>query len=156
MGAFLLFLTNLVGIIISADVIFLWQSYGSWKRSIWTLFLLVISMIVISFPLSSSFQEMIMDNRIRHALNEFDRLYNPGIKGYIKSVEVELEGDAVLVVVDIVREPLRRDETNLQERLEFIRDFISKKVDKPIHLKFRVLPVDISDYGVLAPSTEAN
>ncbi len=156
MGAFLLFLTNLVGIIISADVIFLWQSYGSWKRSIWTLFLLVISMIVISFPLSSSFQEMVMDNRIRHALAEFDRLYNPGIKGYINSVEVELEGDAALVLVDIVREPLRSDEINLQERLEFIRDFISKKVDKPIHLKFRVLPVEILDYEVLAPATEAN
>ncbi len=156
MGAFLLFLTNLVGIIISADVIFLWQSYGSWKRSIWTLFLLVISMIVISFPLSSSFQKMIIDNRIRHALNEFDRRYNPGIKGYIQSVKVEFEGDAVLVVVNIVREPLRRDETNIQERLESIRDFISKKVAKPVHLKVRVLPVDIFDYEVDAPAGESN
>ena len=156
MGAFLLFLTNLVGIIISADVIFLWQSYGSWKKSIWTLFLLVISMIVISFPLSSSFQKLIIDNRIRHALNEFDRLYNPGIKGYIKSVKVKLEGDAVFVLVDVVREPLRGDEINPQARLEFIRDFIAQKVDKPVHLKVRVLPIDFFDYEILAPGTETN
>ena len=40
-GAFVLFLTNLVGIIISADLIFLGQSYGSWKKAIWSLFILI-------------------------------------------------------------------------------------------------------------------
>ena len=154
-GAFILFFTNLVGIIISAKLIFLWKSYGSWKKAIWALFFLVISIIVISLPLNLSFQEMIIENRINHAIDEFDRRYSRGIKGFVDSIEVELEGDTVLVLISIIREPLRPDENNPQERLEFVRDFLSEQVGKPIHLKIRVLPVEILDYEVAAPSKDA-
>ena len=47
------------------------------------------------------------------------------------------------------------DENNPQERLEFVRDFLSEQVGKPIHLKIRVLPVEILDYEVAAPSKDA-
>ena len=156
-GSFLLFLTNLVGIIISADLIFLWQSYGSWKKAIWAFFLLVTSMIVITLPLSKSFQEMIVENQIRHALSEYRRVYSTGIKGDITSVEVELEENELLVLVTAFREPLRSDEIeDLPARLEFIQQFLADKIDKPIHLKVRVLPIEILDYEVAAPSTENN
>ncbi|MGB5709811.1 MAG: TIGR00341 family protein [Waterburya sp.] len=155
-GAFILFLTNLIGIIISADFIFVWQSYGSWKKAIWSLFFLVVSMIAISLPLYDSFEEMIIDNRIRYALDEFDRRYSTRIKGFISSVEVELEGNEVLVLVNIVREPRRLDEIKPRKKLELIQKFLSEKIDKPVHLKVRVLPVDIWDYEIAAPSTENN
>ena len=155
-GAFLLFLTNLVGIIISADLIFLWQSYGSWKKAIWTLFFLVTSMIIIALPLSKSFQEMILENRIRHALSEFSRLYSTGIKGAITSVEVELEGDKILVLVNAIREPQRVNELDPQQRLEFIQQFLAERMDKPVHLKVRILPIEILDYEVTAPIKEKN
>ena len=111
-------------------------------------------MIVISWPLKLSFQEMIIENRINHAIDEFDRRHSRGIKGFVDSVEVELEGDTVLVVISLVREPLRVNETNPQERLEFVRDFLSEQVGKPIHLKIRVLPVEILDYEVPALSNK--
>ena len=155
-GAFILFLTNLVGIIISADIIFLWQSYGSWRKAIGALSILVLSMIFISLPLSSSFQEMIAENRVRHALKQYSRIYSTDIKGYITSIKVDLREDELLVEVNVVREPERFNEIDPQKKLKFIQAFISEKVGKPVHLKVRVLPVEIIDYEVDAPATKGN
>ena len=155
-GAFILFLTNLVGIIISADIIFLWQSYGSWRKAIGSLSILVLSMIFISLPLHSSFQKMIAENRVRHALKQYSRLHRTDIKGYITSIKVDLQDDELLVEVNVVREPERFNEINPQKKLKFIQAFLSEKVGKPVHLKVRVLPVEIIDYEVDAPATENN
>ena len=155
-GGFLFFLTNLVSIIVSADLIFLWQSYGNWKKAIGTLLLLVTSMVFISFPLNSSFKKMIMDNRIRHALSEYSRIYSVKNKGFINSIKVDLLDDELLVEISVVQEPERFSEINPQKKLKFIQAFLSEKMRKPVHLKVRVLPIDIIDYEVAPISTEAN
>ena len=155
-GAFMLFLTNLVGIIISADIIFLWQSYGSWRKAIGSLSILILSMIIISLPLNLSFQEMIAENRVRHAISEYRRIFSTDIKGYITSIKVDLQDDELLVEIGIVREPTKSNEIAPQKTLQFLQAFISEKVGKPVHLKIRVLPVEIIDYEVDAPATESD
>ena len=65
-GSFMLFLTNLVGIILTASVVFLFESYGSWKKATASLFGLLASLIMITLPLNFSFREMIIENQIRH------------------------------------------------------------------------------------------
>lgn len=155
-GAFILFLTNLIGIIISADIIFLWQSYGSWRKAMGSFSILILSMIFISLPLNLSFQKMIAENRVRHALLEYSRVYNTDIKGFISSVKVELEDEELLVEVGVVREPERFNEIDTQKKLKFIQAFLAEKVDKPVHLKVRVLPIEIIDYEVDAPALESN
>ncbi len=155
-GSFILFLTNLIGIIISADIIFLWQSYGSWKKAMGSFSVLLLSMVVISLPLSHAFQEMIAENRVRHALKRYSRIYGSGIKGDITSVRVDLQDDELLVEVNVVREPQRLNEIDPQKKLKFIQAFISEQVGKPVHLKMRVLPVKIIDYEVDAPVKKEN
>ena len=154
LGAFILFLTNLIGIIISADIIFLWQSYGSWKKAMGSFSVLLLSMIFISLPLSFSFKEMIAENRVRHALSEYSRIYSTDIKGYITSIKVDLQEDELLVEVNVVREPERFEEIDPQKKLKFIQAFLSEKIGQPVHLKVRVLPVEIIDYEVDVPATE--
>lgn len=153
LGAFILFLTNLIGIIISADIIFLWQSYGSWKKAMGSFSVLLLSMIFISLPLNLSFQKMIAENRVRHAISEYSRIYSTDVKGFISSVSVDLEDEEILVEIGVVREPGIFNDIDTQKRLKFIQAFISEKVRKPVHLKVRVLPVEIIDYEVSAPST---
>ncbi|MGK7894210.1 MAG: TIGR00341 family protein [Xenococcus sp. (in: cyanobacteria)] len=155
-GAFILFLTNLIGIIISADIIFLWQSYGSWKKAMGSFSVLLLSMVFISLPLSFSFQEMIAENRVRHALKQYSRIYSSDVRGYITSIKVDLQDDELLVEVNVVREPEIFNEIDPQKKLKFIQAFISEKVGKPVHLKVRVLPVEIIDYEVDAPVVEGN
>ena len=156
-GAFVLFLTNLVGIIISADLVFLWQSYGSCKKAIWSLLVLVIGLVAISLPLNYSYQEMIAENRVRYALSEFRRRYSYGMESFITSIDVELEAGEVLVLVNVIQEPRSLDRLeDPQARLEFIQRFISEKIGRPVHLKVRVFPIEILDYEVPVPATEDN
>ena len=151
-GAFVLFLTNLVGIIISADLVFLWQSYGSWKKAIWSLLFLIIGMITVSLPLNYSYQEMIVENRVRYALSEYRRSFSTEIESLITSVKVDLEGDQVVVLVNVIQKPpSTKNTSNPQERLEFIQQFLSDKIGKPVNLKIRVFPIEIIDYEVAAP-----
>ena len=117
-------------------------------------FILIIGLIAISLPLNYSFQEMITENRMRYALSEFSRNQSDGIKSFITSVEVELEKDEVLVLINIIQEPKNLNQIyDAQERLKFIQQFLLEKIDKPVHLKIRVFPIDIIDYEVAAPST---
>ena len=155
-GAFVLFLTNLVGIILSAALVFLLQSYGSWKKAIWGLFFLGASMIAITSPLNFTFREMIAENQIRHALYQYDIRYSPEGEIYISSIEVRLEEDELFVIVDVIDTPERISRGNLKKRLEFARKTLSEIVGEPIHLRVRYLPVNILDYEISAPSTEDN
>ncbi len=155
-GSFMLFLTNLVGIIISAELVFLFQSYGSWKKGIWGLLILVLSIIPISFPLDFSFQKMIADNQINHALYKYNRLYDNRVQSKITAVEVDIKKPGELsVLVDVIREPngiLESNEAEVKQGLEFVRQFLSQEVGKPVHLRVRVFPVEILDYQVSPPS----
>ena len=147
-GAFILFLTNLLGIILSAALVFLWQSYGNWKKAIWGLALLVASMSAITFPLNFSFREMIAENKIRHALYEHDIRYSPEGEIYISSIEVKLENKELFVIIDVIDTPERITRGNLKERLEFARTQISEIVGEQVHLKVRYLPVNILEYEI--------
>lgn len=155
-GAFVLFLTNLVGIILSAALVFLFQSYGSWKKAIGGLILLVASMIAITLPLNFSFREMIAENQIRHLLYQYDIRYSPEGKVYISSIEVRREEDQLFVILDVIDTPKRIAQKDLRERLEVARKTLSETVEEPIHLKVRYLPVNIIDYEIPASSTEGN
>jgi uncharacterized hydrophobic protein (TIGR00271 family) len=155
-GAFILFLTNLFGIILSAVLVFAAQSYGSWRKAMWGLFLLLASVIMIALPLNFSFREMIAENKIRHVLSQYDIRYSQEGKVYISAVEVRVQEDELWVILDVINTPERLAQKDLKERLELIRKYLSKIVGEPVHLRVRYLPVGILDYEISAPSTENN
>ncbi len=159
-GSFVLFLTNLVGIITSAELVFLFQSYGSWKKGIWGLLILALSIIPISVPLGFSFQKMIADNQINHALLKYNRLYDNRVQSKITAVEVDIKKPGELsVLVDVIREPdgiLESNEEDVKQGLEVVRQFLSQEVGKPVHLRVRVFPVEILDYEVSPPTSKNN
>ena len=159
-GSFVLFLTNLVGIITSAELVFLFQSYGSWKKGIWGLLILALSIIPISVPLGFTFQKMIADNQINHALFKYNRLYDNRVQSKITAVEVDIKKPGELsVLVDVIREPegiLESNEEDVKQGLEVVRQFLSQEVGKPVHLRVRVFPVEILDYEVSPPTSKNN
>lgn len=159
-GSFVLFLTNLVGIITSAELVFLFQSYGSWKKGIWGLLILAVAIIPISFPLGFSFKKMIAENQINHALFKYNRLYDNNVQSRITAVEVDLRKNGELTVsVDVIREPdgiLQASEAEVKQGLEQVRQFLAKEVGKPVNLRVRVFPVEILDYEVAPSSGHSN
>ena len=69
LGAFLLFITNLVGIIFCAVIIFLSQKYGNIFYALKGLIISLIALFVIALPLNFSFQEIILQAQVRQGLN---------------------------------------------------------------------------------------
>ena len=159
-GSFVLFLTNLVGIITSAELVFLFQSYGSWKKGIWGLLILAMSIIPISIPLGFSFRKMIADNQINHALLKYNRLSDNRVQSKITAVEVDLKKNGELaVLVDVIREPdgiFDSNEAQVKKGLEVVRQFLSEEVGKPVRLRVRIFPVEILDYEVSPPNSKTN
>ena len=151
-GSFLLFITNLIGIILNAALVFLFQSYGSWKKAILSLLFLTFSLIAIILPLNLSFREMIAENKIRHALYKYDIRYSSQGEVYISSIEVKLEDDKFFVIIDVIDTPERIAQKDLRKRLEIARETISGIVGEDVHLRVRYLPVNIMNYEIPAPS----
>ena len=71
-GAFLLFVTNLVGIVLAAASTFLWMGYSPFGRAkrglVWSLLLVG----VVSIPLAAGFQRMVDEHRIVQALDGWE------------------------------------------------------------------------------------
>ena len=153
-GSFLLFLTNLIGIILSALIVFVCKSYGNWKNVTLSISFLFITTFIIALPLNFSFREMIVENRVRYSLHQYDIRYSDNGFAYINYVQVNLEDDQVWVVLDIVIPPDRLKREDFRERQEKFRQFLSKVVGEPINLRVRYLPVSIVDYEVSAPNIE--
>ena len=114
-GAFILFLTNLIGIILSAIIIFLCHSYGHWRRSLTGILILLLGTFLIGIPLNLSFRKMIAENKIRDALYQFDIRYSSDGEVYIDSVEVTIENEQMWVILDVINQPedLNKTDRNL-------------------------------------------
>ena len=150
-GSFYLFLTNLIGIILSAAIVFLCHSYGSWKRAAGLLGILVAGMLLISSPLNFGFREMIAENRIRHALYPYDIRYSEDGESYLSTVQVEYKDEEFWVTLDVISTLENIREGLVNDGLETARERISDIVGDEVNLRVRYLPVEILDYEVSAP-----
>ncbi len=99
-----------------------------------------------------SFQEIIIENRIRHAIYLY---VHQSDQHLIESVKVKLQGAEVLVILEVIAHTGEVDRANVKHRLKKSRKFISKQVKEPIYLKVRVLPIEILEYEIdVSPNTE--
>lgn len=145
-GALLLFLTNLVAIVFTAALIFLFQAYGNWQRAALGLLLSLIALFLISLPLGLSFQELILRARVRSSLavfahSQFDDLFRQGVS--LRSIEMRTGEDEVLFVELALFAP--RDSISSRE-VKLAQEFLSERLERPINLKVRVTPFDILEF----------
>ncbi|HAC64634.1 MAG TPA: TIGR00341 family protein [Cyanothece sp. UBA12306] len=143
-GSFILFLTNLLGIILMAALVFILDSYGSWKRAILGLLFLVFNLLIITLPLNFSFQEMITENRVRHAIYLYVRESKHHL---LRNIQVQLKEQEIFVIVEVIDPSGQKTISNDQQKLKKVQDFIEEKVGKPINLKLRVFPIEIIEYN---------
>lgn len=71
-GAFLLFVTNLVGIVLAAASTFLWMGYSPFGRARRGLVLSLVLVGVVSIPLAAGFHRMVDEHRIVQALDGWE------------------------------------------------------------------------------------
>ena len=142
-GAFLLFLTNLAGIIISAGIVFIVERYGILRKSLIGLLIAFLIVILLSVPLNNRLQEFLLTNRIFKQITQFGTIYARE-RDWVKQVDtkdvfVNRQKDKIAVFLTIVAP----EGVIAPEDVEKLEKFLTEKNQKPVVLEIQVFPFEV-------------
>lgn len=109
-GASLLFITNLIGIILSASLTFVFLGYSPIKRAAKSLLITSVMVVVVSVPLIVSFNQLIEKNLIYNQLVPLKEIDINGKQIEITLQKVNIQNDIVYIDLDIAGSRLLSDE----------------------------------------------
>lgn len=149
-GAFLLFTTNLAGIIFSGGLVLLFLRYGSLEKAKNGLLIAVLTLVILGLPLGYQFENLLVKENSRRQVESLIRNETVTFKDKdISYIQVQTQKDRLFVEVNV------EVGTNLddisEEQVSLVRDFLEKKLSKPINLKVRLIPSKIIDIKVSIP-----
>ncbi len=142
-GSFTLFLTNLLGIVAIAMLVFVFQKYGDWKKSLLALAVIFVASVVLVHPLYQALQELYVKNRVVRLTVKLAAL-RPDIvsgRGRLETLNVNYRDGLLHVYADGFTPKDRMED--LQERLDEFREILSADIGEPVVLDMDVIPVDI-------------
>ncbi len=134
MGAFLLFFTNLVGIIISAVLTFQVLGFSNALKSKKSVSLIFVLLLAVSYPLYLSYDKMIQRYQISSMLKEHTFVVHDK-KIVIDSISVAFKGDMKILNLDLlVKESL--DKSDLEEFREKIKELFNSKLSIKARIEY--------------------
>ena len=137
-GALLLFITNLTGIIFSGVIILLLQSYGSVERAKQGLIFTVATLIILGVPLGLSLKGLILQNNVRYQVNEVVLQEITSLSSSdLRSTNVTPDRDNILVEMEITAEPSSIE----RDRLVEVKNILSNKLESKIDLRVKIVPI---------------
>jgi uncharacterized hydrophobic protein (TIGR00271 family) len=141
-GAFLLFITNLVGIIFCACLVFLFQRYGNWFNALKGLLIALISLSLIYIPLDISWREILLRAQVRQGLKVL-RKSRPNLfkNSFLQSLNVDFQtsptsGKKVIYIEIQALAPLGAID---QSKIITAQNFLSRYFNQPVKMKFNVI-----------------
>ena len=135
-GSFLLFVTNLVGITLSAALTFIVLGFAPIKRAKKGIFFTSILMVIIAIPLYISFMNVVDRYDYFNKLNSFKSIALNGHEIELNIKKVQNNKNEILVNIDVISsQPLILDDYNI------IKEKLQKEVDKKLVLE--IVPVII-------------
>lgn len=141
-GAFILFLTNLAGIVVVAGAVLVSQRYGDWKKA--TVGLLMVSAISIFLmePLGESLHRLSVKSRTMRLIATLPAV-RPDLftsRGRIDSLHVTYRNDLLHVDIDGV---IPRSELDvMQEGIDVLRQYLSESLNEPLVIELEAIPLD--------------
>jgi len=137
MGAMLLFATNLVGIIFSGSVVFLWQRYGSISRAKEGLFVAIASLLFLAIPLGVSFQDLILKQRTRDEIRALiSRQTITFAERDVRRFNVQRQGRELLVEIEVAV----KQGAITERQVQLVQNFLQQKLKQPIRLEVTLIP----------------
>ncbi|MDJ0951215.1 MAG: DUF389 domain-containing protein [Alphaproteobacteria bacterium] len=142
-GSFVLFLTNLVGIVAVAMLVFLFQRYGAWKKALVALILFAGFSFLIFEPLDEALREMYVKNRVlrlsvKLAATRPDLISG---RGRIEAIHVDYRNGVVHVSMDGFVPNAAM--SNVQDRMDKFQGILAADIGEPVVLELDIIPVDI-------------
>ena len=133
-GSFLLFVTNLVGITLSATLTFMVLGYAPIKRAKKGVFYTSILMALITIPLYVSFMQVVEKNDYLSKLNSIKNLVSNDKKIELNIKKLENKSSVIYLSIEVV------SSKHLElENYKDIKKKLEEKVDKKIVLK--IIPI---------------
>ena len=149
-GSFLLFIVNLAGITFTACLVFISQSYGSFRKAFQTLLIWLLIIALLCGPLTGTMKEFIVASRVQLEIGKL-REEHPEIslQTQVNHIDVRLEGStAYIMILANAPEGVITDEY-LQSGEKRVFDALTKMGVKSIDLVIRIIPVRIEEYKTI-------
>lgn len=143
-GAFLLFVTNILGIVAAAILVFGLQGYGNWRKPFAVAAVLMLASFFVVERLDRRLEIIFVEDLVK-------RLYVDAVSqntdivsedAYIWQVRGERAegGLSVTVVMLGIRENLGRT----REAAETFRQMISEELGEPVTLRLEIIPIEVA------------
>jgi uncharacterized hydrophobic protein (TIGR00271 family) len=141
-GSFILFLTNLVGIVVVAGVVLATQRYGEWKKAVVGLLAVSLASIFLMEPLGQSLHQLSVKSQTMRMIANLPAvrpdLFNG--RGRLDSLHVTYRNDVLFVDIDAYIPKNELDQ--MQETLDVLRHYLSEALNEPVVLEVEAVPLD--------------
>lgn len=137
-GATLLFLTNLGGIILSSGIVFIWQDYGSVRRAKTGLTASTIMVMLLGIPLGLSMRDLIIEEKTRSLVSRLVRVETYTFKNTdIRKLTVNARGEQMQVNLEVAA-PIG---SISDKQVNMVHEFLERELERPIALDVSIFPV---------------
>ena len=154
-GAFLLFLTNLIGIVAVGIAVFAAHRYGRWKAALVGLVFAVFCSIFLIEPLGEAFRRLYVKSIALRTIatlatkrpDTFSR------EAKIESIFVTYQDDQLYVYINSFAPVVAT--TEFQLRTDLFQQYLSAELKEPVHVRIRVSPVEMLRFMLADPRRPA-
>ncbi|MEM7024123.1 MAG: DUF389 domain-containing protein [Pseudomonadota bacterium] len=154
-GAFTLFATNLIGIVVFAGLVFVLHRYGEWKKALLGLVVLGSAAAFIFQPLSEALQRIyvrVVTVRLMTMLVAREHELFTG-RSRIQDIRVDYRDETVKVQIDLLSP--RDNIEEFQDRIDVLQAHLAESLDEKVDINARVVVVDVVNFGSTPAMNEA-
>ena len=138
LGASLLFITNLTGIIFSGILVFLSQRYGTLERAQSGIVLSALIMVLIGIPLGLSLNNLLIQANSREQVSYLVRNELPLLqKAELQSIDLQEQNGSLTITLDFMAPANAITAEDVRES----QAFLEQHLKRPVTLNLRVIPV---------------
>ena len=141
-GAFVLFATNLIGIVLIATMVFIFHRYGKIRQMISVAVIVFASAFLIP-PLSAALHEVYVKNRVArlHAQSR-EYLMNSISESLVKIERIHAGYRDGVLLVNVDMFATRDELIDAQAGLDRFRERLSREIGEPVIIEIDVVPVE--------------
>lgn len=154
LGAMVLFLTNLIGIILVAAVVFIFSRYGQWKKALASLAAFLMCLALILQPLNHGLYRLYVKST---ALSTMITLLakRPDLftgRSRLLDMQVNYLGDRISIDLDLTI-PIE-DLDRMQERVDTFHRYLTAALKRDVEIKVDIFPVEFRTLRATNPQPE--
>ena len=145
-GSFLLFLTNLSGIIVLAGIVFVSQGYGSRVKGVLSIVVVAVLSVWLLHPLGLSLNRLYVRSQV---LSVFAELVHQNPTLFTQAArlqEISVDFREEVVHVSVTATAGHKNVPVVQDRLDLVQKKLTQSLERPVVIAARVVSLDVSNY----------